>query len=58
MKPGPGQHGVRTLASSPATAESAAAVAHTSSEKREGRENMEFWKIVQITDIMYTIHEY
>ena len=37
LKPGLGQRGVRTLASSPATAESAAAVAHTSSEKREGR---------------------
>ena len=37
LRPGPGQRGVRTLASSPATAESAAAEAHTSSEKREGR---------------------
>ena len=37
LRPGLGQRGVRTLASSQATAESAAAEAHTSSEKREGR---------------------
>ena len=37
LKPVLGQRGVRTQASSPATAESAAAEAHTNSEKREGR---------------------
>ena len=45
LKPGLEQHVVRTLASFPTTAESAAAEAHTSSAKRNGEKKGHFRRL-------------